>query len=810
MKLVKFLSAFGLLLFLIWVGNTHNVFNSPVPAMGKFLSPFDGCWQHAEGAEILRPEEFRFPELGEKTKIVFDERLVPHIFAQNEEDAFFAQGFITAKYRLWQMDISSRATGGFLAEIMGERLINRDLLQRRKGLLKAADKQVKNWTQTGEIKWVEAYTKGINAYISTLSPEKYPIEFKLLGYEPTEWTTTKSALLLLAMAETLSSRNNDLKASNSMHIFGKELFDFLYPEHNPKQTPVIPSEKSYDFTPVWKDTLPADNAISQHIPKKQLFENPSEFAGSNNWAVSGDKTTTGSPILCNDPHLSLTLPSIWFEIQISTPNLNCYGVSLPGSPGIIIGFNQNIAWGITNPGHDLVDWYTINWANEEKTKYWFGDQKLDVTYREEIIEVKGQTSVKDSVKNTIWGPIPYPDNSSPHQDMAMQWIAHHTFKTDNRSQISTFVELMAAKNYEDYSRALDCFDIPPQNFVFASNEGDIAIKVNGRFPIKGDQQGRFILDGSKPDNIWKGFIPMTQVPQVKNPASNYVLSANQRSTDKSYPYYYNGGFDDYRGRMLNRVLTEMTDATPEKMQALQNNNYSIKAEEALPLMLNLLKATPQSTFAENILKDLSNWNFHFQREAKAPAIFDQWLSRIYQLTFDEIYEHADSIDLLLPDTWRLIDLLENHVDAPVFDLKNTPEIETASNIVGIAFHDLLEDLDNKYHSDSFNWQSEKGTFIGHIGRIPAFGRYDVPIGGYHDAINAVQDDFGPSWRMVVQLGEDPKAWGVFPGGQSGNPGSKYYDNMVFQWAQGGYNELFFMKDEHDTQQEILFELNLNP
>jgi penicillin amidase len=807
MRWLKLSIVLLLTFFLIWLGNTHNPFGSSLPALGNFLSPFEGFWQNAEQSALPTQSDFSFPDLSQEIRVAFDERLVPHIFAENDEDAFFVQGFLTAKYRLWQMDISTRATGGYLAEIMGPRLKKRDIFQRSKGIRWAAENMVQNWTHTGEIKWIEAYTNGINAYLETLSPEEYPVEFKLLGYEPEPWTPLKSALFLYGMVEELSSRNLDLRASNTLNAFGPEMFEFLYPEHNPKQKPVIPDEKAWDFDPVWDDTI-TENSLSSFVPSRQFHENPSEFVGSNNWAVSGEKTTTGLPILCSDPHLGLTLPSIWFEIQMSTPEWNAYGVSLPGMPGIPIGFNENVAWGETNLGHDFIDWYTIKWVDDDKMSYWVGEDKLEVRLEEEIINIKGQDSHTEQVKYTIWGPVVYSDESSPFYDMAMQWIGHYTFNDGNRSQISTFVGLMKARNFEDYQQAMRCYDMPPQNFAFASNEGDIAITVNGKLPIKSDQQGRFIQDGSDPNNTWKGFVPMDQVPQIKNPESGFIASANQRSTTPDYPYYYNGGFDDYRGRMINRLLGRAQAVTPDSMKMMQNNTYSIKAEEALPLMLAEIE-TVDSELAKKIKSDLEAWNYHFDKDLKAPAVFSKWFSWIYRITFDEVYVLRDSLDVIYPDSWRLIDLIENQPDNQIFDLQSTEEFETISEVIKMAFDSTLLELADQYEDETYNWQQTKGTYIGHLANIPAFGAYDVPVGGYHDAINAVQDDFGPSWRMVVQLGEEPRAWGVFPGGQSGNPGSLFYDNMILQWARGQYNELFFMSSPEDDDQLIVLEMTFN-
>jgi len=238
--------------------------------------------------------------------------------------------------------------------------------------------------------------------------------------------------------------------------------------------------------------------------------------------------------------------------------MNAYGVCLPGVPGVIIGFNENIAWGQTNVGQDVVDWYRIKWVDEAKTKYWLDGQEKEVAYVYESYQVNGRKEVLvDTVKYTYWGPIVYEDDALPKQDLAMHWVAHNP---GNGEELEFITDLDKADNYEDYSAALTKYETPAQNFVFAARDGDIAIKVNGKLPIKKDQQGRFVQEGNETANDWSGWIPKTQVPQIKNPARGFVSSANQHSTDPSYPYYYNGGFADYRGRVANRYLAKMENS----------------------------------------------------------------------------------------------------------------------------------------------------------------------------------------------------------------------------------------------------------
>lgn len=808
MQLVKFLSTVVVTILLILLFDWHHPFDSPLPAIGRFFNPAGGFWQNAKNQDLPGLQQLALEDLKGETQIVLDERLVPHIFAENIEDAAFAQGYITAMHRLWQMDISVRQVSGRLSEVLGERTLELDRLQRRKSLVYAAKNSLTAWERSPEeMAVIQAYSDGINAYIKKLKPKDYPLEFKLLNYRPEPWTPLKSALFFKNMAQTLCSGSDDLEMTNARTILGETLFEFLYPEWNPRQSPIIPAGTPWNFEPIAikRDSANAPTMLSEVI-RHPSIPKPNRFNGSNNWAVSGDKTSSGNPILCNDPHLNLTLPSIWYEIQIHTPDMNAYGVSLPGLPGIIIGFNENIAWGVTNVGQDVVDWYKLTWMNAEKTKYLLDDRPLDVRMETDTIKIRGKEDpFIENIKYTVWGPVVYESQGSPYQDMAMRWMVHDMPEERAFYEIGTFLRLMKGKSYDDYSEALTGYDSPPQNFVFASREGDIAIKVNGKFPIKAPEQGRFVQDGSFSRNAWQGFIPKNQVPQVRNPKRGFVASANQRSTDKTYPYYYNGGFDDYRGRYINRRLEQMNGITVEDMMALQNDNFSIKAEEGAPALIRLVQTEGLSEQQTQWLNQVRNWDFRFERDAKAPVIFEYWFWKAYELTFDEVYkiQEKDSVDVQFPEDWLFIELLATQPTHEIFDNVNTDKIEIARDIVTEAFKVACTELQKK-HGSEISWSTYKSTRINHLARIDAFNSEILDNGGYGDAPNAVKRSHGPSWRMVVELGERTKAWGVYPGGQSGNPGSKFYDSMVQQWTMGKYNELFFMKDTEDRSQRVLY------
>jgi penicillin amidase len=273
------------------------------------------------------------------------------------------------------------------------------------GMTFGAENMVKVMMEDPEIKeTMDAYTAGVNAYIHSLSPGDYPLEFKLLNYAPEDWTTLNSALLLKLMSATLAGGSNEFYMNNILNKFGPEITKNLFPDYPYREDPIIPVGTKWDFDPIKTPQTPKLNLSDKtaYTIKTREIE---EGIGSNNWAVAGEKSASGFPILANDPHLDLTLPSIWYQIQLASSDMNSCGVSIPGAPGIIIGFNQNVAWGVTNVGADVLDWYNIKFKDESKKEYWYNNQWNPVKLRIETIQVNGLQTLTDTVLYTHHGPF---------------------------------------------------------------------------------------------------------------------------------------------------------------------------------------------------------------------------------------------------------------------------------------------------------------------------------------------------------------------------------------------------------------------
>ena len=793
MRLLKFIVLSALSLALVYALNSSlTLKGNALPPLGKFFAPFTGFWNNIESGDT-EELNFNFEELTGEVKVLVDDRGVPHIFAENIPDALFVQGYLTAKDRLWQMEITHRSASGRLSEIFGERALKSDIKNRRIGNKHYAVNRLKTWSELAkgeEGLYLDHYAQGVNSYIESLSPADLPLEYKLFGHEPERFSPLHSTLIVTKMAQRLCGREEDLEKTNLLALLGEDEFNFLFPEHNPQQSPIVADSNQVN-TPIASEM---EMVRAETYPFEPM-EKPNPSNGSNNWAVSGEKTQSGFPILCNDPHLGMSLPSIWHEVQIHTPDMNVYGVTIPGIPGVIIGFNEDIAWGVTNVAHDVTDFYKIKWTDSARTKYDFLGQEKDAEIIFDTILVKGQEAVVEKLIFTELGPVVYQEEDHPEKDLIMRWIVN---ETPEDFEIGTFLELNKAKNYKDYRKALSHYSTPAQNFVFADNAGDIAITVTGKLPKKEKGQGRFIYPEISEDNLWKGYIPFDSLPHAYNPATNFVGSANQRSTGINYPYYYNGRFDHYRGRILNRKLSQMENIDAEDMMALQNDTESLLAEDALPVLLEYINTDGFNSTEKQMIKLLSEWNGRFDKDLQAPVIFKTWIYNCYDLIWDELDVLAEKNAISKPNMWRSIELMKEMPDNKYFDIKETPVKETAGDIIQMAFEQSFDQLKEELSQADFNWGKHWSADVKHLSNLPAFSHNGLETGGFMFALNAIRGNHGPSWRMIVELGKYPKAYGVYPGGQSGNIGSKAYDSNLEAWTNGEYFELKFLKDAKDN------------
>ncbi|QNF33146.1 penicillin acylase family protein [Adhaeribacter swui] len=808
MKLLLALVSVGLSLVLIIALNTSFGIAPPV---GKFLSPFVGFWQNAETREASLVAEIPVSGVQAEVKVLYDENRVPHIFAQNNHDVYFAQGFVTAQDRLWQMEFQTHAAAGRVSEIIGTSTLERDRFQRRMGMVYGAQQSLKAMLADPRSReMLEAFTAGINAYIGQLKPKDYPLEYKLLNYAPEPWTPLKCALLLKQMAYDLAGRSDDLRMTNILWKYGPSVTKNLFPDYPFLEDPIVPSGTPLDFKPLPIPPEPASFIASQ--TDKKIENEPDPELGSNNWAVSGAKSATGYPLLANDPHLELNLPSIWYQIQLVTPDMNVYGVSLPGAPNVIIGFNERVSWGVTNVDADVMDWYELKFKNSAQQEYWHANQWKPIRKVTEEIKIKGAPSVFDTVSYTHHGPIVYDQagqiyNKQSPVKHAMRWIAH-----EQSNEMLAFYLLNRAKNYTDYRQALTYYTAPAQNFIYADVADTIAIWPNGKFPLKWPDQGKFILDGTDPAYDWQGWIPQAHNPHVVNPPRGFVSSANQFSADpKQYPYYLNWQFSPaQRSIRINQRLAQMQKVSVDSMRQLQNDNLNLHAQTILPAMLAAVQKDKLSKAQQPIFKILTSWNYFNNATEIAPSIFQEWWPILDQAIWEDEFGNSPDRQLRYPSLDRTMQLILKEPQARWFDNINTPEKETLTQLVTTTFQATVDSLQHRYGpvSSKWQWAQVKSTDILHLAKLPGFGRNDLVIGGGGGIVNATGARRGPSWRMVVALGPDVQGYGVYPGGQSGNPGSYYYDNLIETWRQGKLFKLQYLKNASEPAAKQMAVLQL--
>lgn len=793
--------------------------NKPIgalPPLGPLLSPLHGFWQNAESKDHSFDGDLKLTGLKGRVQVYFDDRLVPHVFAEHDEDLYFVQGYLHARFRLFQIDLQTRAAEGRASEFAGDKALRFDREQRRLGMRYAAENALTEVEKDPVSKSVfDAYTQGVNAYIDGLSYAEMPLEYKLLGVMPERWSNMRSALLLKMMARNLSSSTEmDLGMTNAKSIFMPEELRLLYPQVHDSLMPIVPRGTVFEkpgITPVRPPG--ADSALFGEAAREPVLSYerhaPDPSNGSNNWVLAGSKTQSGAPILCNDPHLELSLPSIWYEMQLRGPNSNTYGVSLPGSPYVIIGFNDSIAWGVTNSQRDVKDYYRIRFRDDSKEEYWFDGRWQRTRLRVEAIQVKGNGVVYDTVAYTNMGPVmfdaSFSDSLSKGENLAVRWTGH-----DPSNEAMTFYLLNRAKNYGEYESAIQHFTCPGQNFVFASKTGDIAIWQQGKFPARWPDQGLYVMPGEDSTYFWQGFIPYAENPHAVNPATGFLESANQRPVDETYPYFIPGRYITPRGVTIEKKLQAMQGATVQDVMDLHSDYFNSLAEDLRPILLKYVDRSLLDAREKRYLELFEQWDLLASPDSKGQTIYQCWFDSLKMAIWRDDVERVKPTAPWPDEQTTLEWLARDGEKMPYVDDRTTPEVETLSGVITGSLKAASKALADVEREGRLNWSLFKEPSVNHLLRdaLPSFARKKLRVGGNGNIVNAITKSHGPSWRMVVQLTADTEAYGIYPGGQNGNPGSRFYDDYIDTWVAGKYNRLWLMRPDETNQ--AAWTLTFNP
>ena len=725
------------------------------------LNPATGVWKHCLSVEYPSEQEMAVEGLFDDVRIERDIYGIPHIYAQYDLDLFFALGYVHAQDRLFQMDLSRRLPSGRLSEIVGEDAYESDTFYRTLGMHRAAEEtydKMEQWAKD----ILNSYSDGVNYYIHTT--DMYPLEYTLLQCEPADWTPIDSLVYGKMMGWDLSGTFFDLEIQKLMEAFGPEVVDELFPSERPLEIPIIPG---------------LSEACRQIISwSNQTIKMPLQV-GSNNWVVSPQRSDSEKAMLCNDPHLSTTIPAIWYQVHLVSSSFDVSGVTLPGAPCVLIGRNQYIAWGLTNTGADVIDFY-VETFSDDGTQYLYQGKWYDVQIVEETINIKGESPRTLPVKITRHGPVLQRDD----KEFAVCWTG-----LDPTFELESLLEINKARSFRDYREGLRLFSVPAQNFVYADIHGNIAIQSNGRIPVRKRGTGRTPVDGASGDYDWFGYIPFEELPNSLNPEQGYLASANQIPVSHDYPYYL--GFlwaDRYRAQRITSLLTEKDTLTFSDMVSIQSDIYDIPGSIIAPMIVRTVQ--PQTDLEKKAVEYLTNWDYKDERTQVAPTIFHTFIEKLKQNMFADEYQQAGVPDCPFPTTETVENILKGCKGTHFFDNVSTPEKETEEDIIQKSFTETVEELKTQFSDDITQWQyGLKHTFsLEHlIGfavpclNCPEFGYDGSPY--TVDVANLWVSTFGPSWRQVIDF---EHAVCIYPGGQSGNPFSKHYTDFVELWKESQY------------------------
>jgi penicillin amidase len=812
-KWIGFLASFLATLSLIFAFNTRI---GSIPPLGKFLDPAQGIWQNALIPDIPESQFIQLPGLIDEVNIVFNDRGVPHIFANNDHDLYLAQGYITARHRLWQMEFSTHASVGRVSEIVGNRAIDYDRHQRKIGMLYGAEKTHDLIMSDDRSRAaIEAYSIGVNAWIDELTSKTLPFEYKLMDYKPEAWTPFKTSIFYMNMNQTLTFSTSALSLTQMKALFGEKNVNILFPTFPVNNEPIISKGTNWDFDPIV-----ADPPTEEFIPKIIDYDLKSDRdpgVGSNNWAISGEKTASGAAMMSTDPHLTLSLPAIWYETQLNAPGINAYGVTLPGVPVIIMGFNNHIAWGNTNTGGSSVDLFEVE-LSEDKSAYFHDGEWKPTSMRIETFRIRGEADRIDTTYFTHHGPIAYLDNETSFSRSipvghAVRWIAH-----EPADPVKAFYHINRGKNLDDFRRGLSYLSGPTQNYVFASVDGDIAMQLNGLHPIRWDKQGKFISDGRSTAYDWMGFITFEQLPREINPERNFVSSANQHLTDANYPYYIDYDFaSQARATIINENLKKLENATYLDMIALQMNSDNYWAGVWLDRMLDSLsyyvtKMEIDLTGDEmQIIQNLHNWDRINHANSAEALFFNNWQQRVHVELWQPLIDKMGDSPFRLPSLDTSYEVLFLQHGMGVY-AEIIGEIPYTSELLLESFRDAYSRLESRFgeFSDQWQWHKYNGSTINHLLNIPALNEPRLQVGGSSQSPNAISNNQGPSWRMIAEMTNPVKAWGVYPGGQTGNPASKGYNVFIPDWSNGNHYSLTLFEAFEQAANESSSIINLKP
>lgn len=777
-----------------------------------------------------RLTSLRVPGLKAPVSVFRDRYGIPHVYAQSSEDAYFALGYLHATDRLFQMELFRRRASGSLAEVFGRSALDDDVFVRQLGIRRSAEAAWRSPRLETIIKVeIVAYCAGINARLRELETSGLPEPFRSLGLKPAPWAPADAIVFPKYMGWDQSGTDTDVWMGMLIKKLGVETVDELFPLDRPYEIPTV-ADGSRPQSAILEDHA-ADHLFfptGYDEAARELHQRfvsgrfGSQFAcGSNNWAIDSTKSATGKPLLASDPHLSFSLPSIWYAAHLLAPGLNVMGVTFAGFPYVIIGHNDRLAWGLTNMQADAVDYFIEKMDEQHPHQYFYKGEWRDTERRKEQVLVRGEQPVSLEIESTVHGPLV----TSHGLRLALEWTG-----LGPTYEVMALAHINRAQNLREFRDALVDWQVPALNFAYADTDGNIAIFPHGALPIRRRGLGRWPVDGSSGDFDWVGTIPDQELPSAVNPPEHFVASANGRPAGVGYPHYLGWMWDaSYRTRRIRHVLSGHEKIIIEQMQQLQMDVHDAAAEVFVPV---LVQAYDRHPFGDDRVKaaidELRHWNFEATIESPAPTIWWAWFDKFSAAVWQDDFEAAgvepwpgawgfSGTNRRLPIVEMLEYLTRENPASFWFDDVGTPQKETRDEIMARTFVDAVGQLSKERGPVVADWRWGKTNVLRlhSITQQPALDRGGMAVPGDGFTVcpggEGGEVDGGASWRIVVELSNPVRSFGVFPGGESDDPASPHYDDMVKPWAEGRYLPLYFYPSPREFQAgEIKSILDLEP
>ena len=745
--------------------------------------------------------------LREPVEVLRDRWGVPHIYAATEEDLFFAQGYVHAQDRLFQMDANRRVGLGRLAEIVGAAALESDRFARIVGWPRAAEAQVAGIVQDRETASVSAaYAAGVNAFIEE---GPLPPEFTLLAYRPERWGMLDSAAWGTVLAWGLSVNwETELLRARLVEQLGPERAADLTPFYSDSYPTIVPDARVGGR--LAEALVEAYRQALETLPLGSVPTGPG--AGSNNWAISGGLTASGRPILANDPHLPPIFPTIWYENHLVGGRYEMSGFTSPGVPGLIIGHNRHIAWGITNGFPDIQDLYVERFHPEDSLLYEVEGEWQAAEEREEVIHVRGRRSpVVEQVRYTHHGPVISALIPGRHADLALRWMCH-----DENNHLRALLEVGRAESWSAFRAAVRHWAFPSQNVVYADVEGNIGYIMPGRVPVRKRGDGLIPAPGWSGEYEWSGWINADDLPARFNPSEGFIATANNRVTGARYPYLLSGEWlPPYRAQRIATLITSGAPLDIRDNQAIQADAVSLPARRFLQVALPLAQSWEnQTSYMKEQLARLKAWDHEMRADCIAPTLYWAWFVCFTRAAVEQAVGRELMEDLLGEGGLAELAASPFHELGQELALRwlagGVPEwVGDIRPLLRPSLQEALSTLQRELGTAPEQWQWGRLHYVefeSPLARIPGLGRLwkgrREPLNG--DGYTVNQAELSPrlppppvqiiaSCRMVLDVGAWDNSRSALPGGQSGHPASHHYQDGIDEWLHNQYHPMLFSR-----------------